>query len=248
MSSNSWSKPRKTIKKRKQAKKATSLSRKRVSAPVSAQKLSLLRRPGLGNQLKRTLRYSEIGLVVDPGAAGAAASYYFSANGLTTPNQTAGGHQPMGFDEIMAFYDHYVVTNSRILIYCSNEDASYTCMVGVRLNDNVSSTTTASRILEQGQCQVLHLGNRPTGSGAGATNPSMGQLSLACNVGAFLGRKSVLSDPDLKGDAGSMPTEGVMFEIFGFPDDQTANMGNVRISIVIDYDVVFIEPKEIPQS
>jgi hypothetical protein len=50
---------------------------------------------------------------IDP-SAGAPASYLFHANGLYDPDHTGAGHQPHGFDQIMALYKNYQVLSSAI--------------------------------------------------------------------------------------------------------------------------------------
>ncbi len=58
--------------------------------------------------LIRKLRYCDR-LEIDPGASSALGEHFFSCVGLFDPDITGTGHQPMGFDQYMALYDHYQV-------------------------------------------------------------------------------------------------------------------------------------------
>jgi len=53
----------------------------------------------------RALRYSDYFQLTT--TSGAVSTYVFAANGLYDPNITGTGHQPMGFDQLLQFYNHY---------------------------------------------------------------------------------------------------------------------------------------------
>ena len=55
------------------------------------------------------------------GTAGVISQYVFSANGVYDPNITSTGHQPLGFDTMMLYYEQYTVIESRITVTaCGN--------------------------------------------------------------------------------------------------------------------------------
>ncbi len=62
----------------------------------------------LGNRLPIKFKYQTSG-TLNPGVAGVAAIQVMTANGLYDPDITGVGHQPRGFDQIMALYNHYTV-------------------------------------------------------------------------------------------------------------------------------------------
>ena len=63
-------------------------------------------------KMAATLLYSDQ-ITLNP-AAGTVSKHVFSANGLFDPNITGVGHQPRGFDQYMALYNHYTVIGARI--------------------------------------------------------------------------------------------------------------------------------------
>ena len=83
------------------------------------------------------------GFNLDVGAVGIPASYVFSANGLYDPNITGIGHQPRGFDQLMALYDHYVVIGVRAILTVHGSDTGNGTICGMYVKDN--STVAAER-------------------------------------------------------------------------------------------------------
>lgn len=72
----------------------------------------------------------------------------FVANGLYDPDSTGAGHQPSGFDNLMAGYDHYTVIGSRIKVTpvitgTSNQTPAY---VAVGLYDEIAVPGSFSNI------------------------------------------------------------------------------------------------------
>ena len=93
----------------------------------------------LGSKVKTKLRYVEY-FTLNPAAAGLPATHVFSANGLYDPNITGVGHQPRGFDQLMALYDHYYVSRSKIIAdfasISNNSVAPWVC--GIVLDDDAT--------------------------------------------------------------------------------------------------------------
>ena len=79
---------------------------------------SLIRRLPLNGFPNKNIckhRYADQCSIVYTGSSGMI-THSFSANGLYDPNLAVGGHQPMGFDEQMAIYDHYCVLGAKITV------------------------------------------------------------------------------------------------------------------------------------
>jgi hypothetical protein len=166
--------------------------------------------------------------------------HVFSCNGLFDPDVTGTGHQPRGFDQLMQFYDHYVVTKARLTVQFFNNSTTVPAMVFVTVRDNSSPSASYLDYLESAITKRKQLGIETTSS---ATQ----SISYEVDVGNFLGRASVLSDPQLKGGDTVNPTEGCSFHIGAFSPDLFTT-SSVSIIVTLEYDVTLIEPKIVSAS
>jgi hypothetical protein len=166
--------------------------------------------------------------------------YVFSANGMYDPDLTGTGHQPRGFDQLMLFYDHYVVTRARAKCRFFNASTSVPAEVFVTVRDNATPSTSYLDYLESSITKTVQLGVE---SASTATKT----LEFDVDVGKFLGRRDPLSDPQLKGSTSSNPDEGCAFHIGAFtPDVFTAS--SVLLLVTIEYTCTLIEPKIVAAS
>lgn len=175
------------------------------------------------------------------GAAGTAANYVFSANGLYDPNITGTGHQPRGFDQLMTLYDHYVVIASKITIWASLADVNNAGIISVRLLDGATTASNPNDILENRFVKTKILS--PEGSG-----PNSSVITMKCNPNSFLGRSKPLSDPDLKGDVSNNPAEQAFFHVSAMPLGDGVDLSDIVCRARIEYTAVLIEPKQPSQS
>lgn len=183
---------------------------------------------------KLNLRYFENALSINPGAGGGADEYVFSANGLYDPNVTGTGHQPLGFDQLMAMYNHYTVIASTITVMARNADSTYGQFLGVRLAGAVAESTDPQQIIENGRCTYRMLNQ-------GGQSNDQATVSYGCNVSKFLGRPNILSEDDLRGTLTTNPAEEAYFKVFGFAD-QAVDGNQIIFAVQIDYVAIFTEP------
>lgn len=227
--------------KRKWSKKSRKYRKKKKFQNIPLYKNSM----GLGNKLVRTTRYVEKNVVLNPGVGGTADSYVFSANGVYDPNISGIGHQPIGFDQIMNFYDHFVVLGSKITITYLNGASANTIVCGITLSDNSVEIPNASQLIENGRCKWTLLSAASTTYAGAGQGPK--RLTMSCNPAKYLGRTKPLSDSQLKGSISANPAEQAYWHVFAEPNT-SADAGSVQCHVVIDYIVAYIEPKVLPQS
>lgn len=182
---------------------------------------------------RTTLRYFGNFLSVNPGIGGIAASHILSANGLYDPDITGGGHQPIGFDQLMQLYDHYTVVGAKIRAYVQNKDTSNPQFAAVTVRDSNTASTDTREIVENGYVSMVSLATFGTGG-------DKSSMATSVDIAKFLGRSNVLADPTLKGTSAANPTEQVYFHVSAFPMEQV-DAGSVSINVVVDYDVIFHE-------
>lgn len=206
--------------------------------------LSMYKAP-IANKVPAKLRYSDA-IYLDPGVLGSAV-HVIHANCLYDVDATGTGHQPRGFDQYMQMFDHYVVLGSKLTCTFSHsrEGVVDTLVVGIALRDSVTTSTNINDYLE-GRNVISRL---MTGHDSTTSPVPPVTLSKTCSTRKFLGRSSVMSDPELKGSATSNPTETADFHVFAGHPWAAADPGTyIEIYFVLDLLVMFIEPRQPAQS
>lgn len=187
------------------------------------------------------LAYQEV-VSLNPSAI-ADAVHRFSANGMFDPNLTGIGHQPRGFDQYMAMFDHFVVIGVKIkCIFVGIDDSAQASMiVGVALKDS-ATTYTSNDYMEGRTCNYAVLEQNSFGY------PSQKTIVMKANPNRFLGRSKPLSDSQLKGSITANPAEDVQLHIFASTLDGVTDPSTFNVNVLIEYTAVFIEPKTPAQS
>lgn len=179
------------------------------------------------------LAYNDKYLVT--GAAGACAVRVYDASSLYDPDYSGGGHQPLGFDQLMPMYDHYVVLGSKITVRFANGTPAST--VGVSGNAVVTPKTSASHYIEAGatkhQCCVYQA-NMPV-------------ITQGYSPKIHLGIENPTDADKLQGSETTNPTDNWFFHVFVEPLG-SGDSANCYIDVTIEYTACFIEPKQLAQS
>lgn len=183
-------------------------------------------------QFRCEMTYMEYGVSLDPGA-GTAASYVFCANGLFDPNITGVGHQPMGFDQLIALWNQYVVIGGVIKVTFNNYDGAYGQIVGITLKDSSGTTADPRAYVEWGNTTWSNLGQL-------SANPTK-TLTHRFDIAKFSG-SDIFSDQEYSGDATSNPAKPHHLVIWAAPADAINNPSPVYANVEIMYDVVFRSP------
>lgn len=193
-----------------------------------------LTRP-LGNQQKSTFRYCDY-KTIDAGAGGTAGVHVFSANGLYDPDITGIGHQPTGFDQVMALFDHYTVVGSKIRAEFVNGDGTYAGVVGIALKDNNTPLADYREYIEAGTSSWSRINSTTPGYA------NMCAVEKTCSVGKYLGRRNPLDEDDLRGTDASNPSEQAYFHVWVAPT-AAIDWSATNVNIVIDYVAILTEPR-----
>lgn len=170
-----------------------------------------------------------------------AGGYVFTANGLYDPNITGTGHQPMGFDQLMLFYEHYTVTSAKITVNFYNADVDDSVVVGILLAPDPTPETNFSKLNENGM-----LTKRWINPNAGNGNNKC-TLTASCNIAKLNGKKTIIDDDIFRGDVGSNPAEQSYFHLFAYNQINT-NVVSVSFEVMIEYTAIFTEPRKMIQS
>jgi len=162
-------------------------------------------------------------------------AYVFSANGLFDPDVTGTGGQPMGFDQMMAFYNHYTVLKSKITVLCVNQTALLTPSVGISVQGSTSVTSSIEQLIENGDIVFHSL--LPAG-----VMGSQAKLTRGVSMKWFQGINQPLDDPNMRGDGSSNPTEQTYFQIVAY-NPFSATQATIGFQALIEFDVIFQEPR-----
>lgn len=188
------------------------------------------------------MRYSDPYVPIPIPADTFLGTYIYSCNGIYDPNYTGVGHQPSGFDQLMAMYDHFVVIGAKMIVTFVNNDTSDAMVCGIDVRDSINAESDVRVIIESGTAKYANISNRDGGS-------NQVTMEYKINPNKFLSRSKPLSDPNLKGGASGNPIEQCYFHVFsGNLNDQGTQGTAVTANIVIEYQVILIEPKPVGLS
>lgn len=190
-------------------------------------------------------------VVMNPSSLGICSLYQFRANDLYDPDFTSTGGQPRGFDQIMAYYNHFTVVHSRMRVHVSTPTLTSTgnqyvavCLTGA--SGDVSSTTTLTDILE-----TIPDTNRDWGMVGTANNGRSVMYDskwITFDAKRFFGKNLDVLYSDFQGSASGSPAELAFFNIFVGAYDRTSDTDAVQVVVELEYTARFSEPKLLPSS
>lgn len=189
-------------------------------------------------RVTKRLRYSSFSTLTS--TTGAVSAYVLRANDLFDPDFTSTGHQPMGFDQMMTLYNHFVVVRARVIVTFSSTAAA-PLTVCIRQDADSSALTVADRIIEFGGCVKADLEFK-------GVSGSVRTLELALDVAKLQGVSAlaITSDPSLQGTAAASPIEVTYFHIQSW--NSQGITGSCAIDFILEQDAVFLEPRDLAQS
>ncbi len=189
--------------------------------------------------LTRKLRYVER-INIDGGAASQATNVFYRANGCFDPTVAVGGHQPMGFDQYMAMYDHFKVKSSKLsctFIASHTAAATSDVIATIYLDDDSTAVLSTNTMIEQGLTSWAVV--------ASGDNPPV-TLIKTFNSNDYFSSKKYSSE--IVGDDAADPAEQAFYNISVSALKGGSDPDNVSALVVIDYVVEFSERKTLVAS
>ncbi len=235
-----WIKSRKYGKSRSRSKRRWGRGRKRrIARARSRRRLPLAGYPK--SKMVRLRYVDQIGL--DP-AAGSITSHYFSANAMSDPDITGGGHQPLGFDQMMVGYEHYTVLGSKIKVTYvpGGTGLDIPGYFGVILDNNTVLTYTNPLALmesKQGKQTAKWDGQSPDGN--------VKSITRYFSAKKFFKVKNIIGKDLYRGTSGTNPSEGAFFGIWSASIGSN-NPALTNFLVEIEFIAVLTEPQFIAQS
>lgn len=195
----------------------------------------------LATTVTKRLKYCER-ITINP-SVGALSSYTFCANDLFDPNRSSIGHQPYGFDQLMALYNHYQVIGSKIRIVPTGAlDEGF--IFGLQLNDSLTmSSTDVEAICEQPYAKrmLVYPGQNKalTMSQTFSLKKYFGSKS---NVNTLIGNRTYM------GQATTSPAEAAFYVIWVASNTYPVDPSPITFHVEIEFTAIFTEPNVLPQS
>jgi len=180
---------------------------------------------------KTCLRYVEdLGGALNPGG-GSYAQLFWKTNGLFDPNDALGGHQPYGFDQYAALYNHYKVWKSVCTVEFFNSPTyplGFT--VGLNITPGASDPDAPQTKMEKAPKKTY---------GWICENKPVHTTSLTWVAKDYFGAQK--DDDSMSAAVTADPTELSHFEVWCQNNSGSAAFCGARLTI--DYYVEFSEPK-----
>lgn len=223
--------------------------RSRSAASEATQATLALRRmppAGFPESKKVRLRYAT-SLTLDPPDTGTLSYTSICANGMFDPELALGGHQPMGFDQWMAVYNHYTVSEAVIQMRWVPISATSVTpgVFGVLLDDDSSMPYAGNYLamVESGRAKHSTYG-LTEGIGSGRSP----RVIKYFNAKKFFGSKYIQGDLKYAGNSAKNPDENVYFHVWAASGGSGADPPSQRFEIIVDYVATLTEPRALPVS
>jgi len=193
-------------------------------------------------RIRRTLRYAQTNVINVVNFS--TAQQVFRANSLYDPDYTGTGHQPNGFDQLMAAYNHFTVTRARINVRVLQvgTGGGYIEPGAIVIGYSDTGTFMASQA-DYPACIEKRNVFATAFYGSATSTANSFTISGSLNLAHLLGKtpQQLIEMANLRGDSSANPVEGYFFEIglFSFSSDP----GTITVISDIEYDAVFTEPK-----
>jgi len=129
--------------------------------------------------------YHEVVTLTTNASPETATCLVWSMNGLFDPEIPIGGHQPMGFDQAMAFYDHYTVVRSSVTVTFNSSDSDNVIIAaGVYLSSSSTPITGSDSIVENGLLKRIILTSNINNT------HNQNQIQYSVSLPKFFGKKN----------------------------------------------------------
>lgn len=183
-----------------------------------------------------------------PAVPGVLNTWIFRANSIWDPDQTFVGHQPLGRDQWVPFYEKYVVYRADCTVNFSvRTNNSEPAAIGVYLSSDALITAPNICVLqEQGKSNIQIIS--PTTNGNAFTTNR--RIKMTYNAKKWHNITNVKDAENLEADMGTNPTDETFFVVF-YSNADPAAVGTAPVlvaNVVINYYVCLKDPKELPRS
>lgn len=181
--------------------------------------------------------------------AGTPAAVNIRANGPSDPNADIGGNQPRAFVEWSNFYNKYTCVSSRIHMRLLDRDTgtgvtgTVTGLFGIALRDTTNVVTAVETYIEDDKAKYKGFDSWHANA----------QVSNYVDVAKHFTVKDILDDDSLQGTTGTLssvpPTQQAYWKCWATQSPASGASAQIFVAeIMVEYDVVFTDPKDLASS
>jgi hypothetical protein len=191
----------------------------------------------VGFPAERTVRLTYSDFDKFTATTGVLAKYQYRINSAFDPDYTGTGHQPLGFDQWAAYYNHYVVEEVEYEVQIAPTGTTYT-YTATYLSDDTTVPLNFSELQENGGVVAF-------GSPYSSINSHIYKGKV--DVAKFFNRTSIASDPELRALVSANPVETVYLNLFAANADIVTGQ-EFYFGIKLTMKIRFMEPKDLAPS
>lgn len=180
------------------------------------------------------MKYAEQSVFIVPAAVSGA--YVYAGNDIFDPNVTGTGHQPMGFDQLMALYKRFRVHSSRITVELVYQTTGF--MYSVTPSQSSTTPTNFNDSEESPYAKWI-----VAFSGVGYRVKVENDISTI----EITGIQSISQDDQFAGTSTASPGRLWYWVIHGQSYDGVAT-GSLRVNVCLEYDVELYDRVNLGQS
>lgn len=202
---------------------------------------------GFPSSSRYTLRYCDT-FDITSGIAGVLGSYSYNASSINDPDTTGLGHRPMGWTQVNALYNRYIVTSSKVTVKfaVNSNGANYVSplAVGVYISDDATVPTGVVNMVEQGR------GKWNVIAAANTRGTDFRTVTNTYNPKRFFKCKDIMDNVASYGAIMTQnPSNNAYFSMWvGNLDNTSLAQTAVSMLIVIEYHIICFEQKSLAQS
>lgn len=189
----------------------------------------------------RKLRYCE---TIHPSAQAPSTGFnhVWRLNGAYDPNESGAGHQPLGWDQMDAFYNRYRVVGATITAEVCNRDTTNTtwrtvCGISITPTTTFKGTTSGPDACQEQPYTVYRT--------LGSPDQAAGKLKIVRklpNFKPYFG-DSYLTDDSYSALMSAVPNNEIHAIFWARPSDPANGSVSMTVNFTITYDVIFFDPK-----
>lgn len=195
---------------------------------------------GMPESMITKFRYS-VTKTIDP-TLGSSASKTFRANSLHDPDVEVGGTYPMGYRQLLDYYNAYMVIGSKITVkFCSTDNTNKTpTVMGILVADQTSLPTTAANMLLENKNNKTKIQVAQQQSYTGGPTTVHNNWSMK----KWFGIKNPLDNTYGYGaQAGSNATHEAYYIVYEGDLTGGVDLSQTYMVVTIDYIAYLYEPK-----